>query len=424
MTTELVKVDPQEFGLEVSKASKIEQSFAPIIVERDALIKVYENILTQEITPETCKAAKELRLKLVKVRTSTDKVHRAEKAFFLAAGKFVDAWKNKTNTVTSEMETKLSEIENYYVELERKRIEELEAERNKIVSELTETPAANLGLMEQSVFDSYVTGLKVQKESAEKAEREAEEERQRVEKENALHHARKEDVLHLWNFMDDDVKALHFGQFTAEEWGKLTTALNEKKAAYDKEQAKIKAENERLRKEAEEKERLAKIEREKAEKKAAEEKAEQDRLLAIERKKQEELQAELKAKQDAEIAAKREAERILELRESRKILLKPFSEYVPKIIPDLGELDSSEWEDFFIEISRAKENKEKEEKERIAAEKAAKAAPDKDKLNAFIESLSLPNIELTSMEAAAIESDIRTKFENFKKWAKAQIETI
>ena len=69
MTTELVKIDPKEFGLDESNVVTIEQAFTPKIIERDALLELYAPFLTAEITPELCKQAKELRLKFVKNRT-------------------------------------------------------------------------------------------------------------------------------------------------------------------------------------------------------------------------------------------------------------------------------------------------------------------------------------------------------------------
>ena len=133
MSTELVKVDPKEFGLEVEQVSTIEQAFLPKIQEREALVAIYDQLITSELTPELSKQAKEVRLKLVKVRTGIAEIHKTQKAFFLAAGRFVDAWKNKETLPVEQMEERLSEIENYYINLEKARIEKLQIERLEMV---------------------------------------------------------------------------------------------------------------------------------------------------------------------------------------------------------------------------------------------------------------------------------------------------
>ena len=116
---ELVKVDPKEFGLEVKQGETIEKSFLPKIQERDAISTIYGQLITSEITPELCKQARELRLKLVKVRTGISDIHKVEKAFYRAGGLYVDALKNKHTTPVEQMEEKLFEIENYYINIEK-----------------------------------------------------------------------------------------------------------------------------------------------------------------------------------------------------------------------------------------------------------------------------------------------------------------
>ena len=113
---ELEKINPTEFGLEVSQVETIEQAFLPKIQEREALVAIYDQLIKSELTPELCKEAKEVRLKLVKVRTGIADIHKTQKAFFLAAGRFVDAWKNKETLPVEQMEDKLSEIENAILE--------------------------------------------------------------------------------------------------------------------------------------------------------------------------------------------------------------------------------------------------------------------------------------------------------------------
>jgi len=71
MNTELL--NPKEYGLDEVQVVTIEQAFAPKIAERDGLIAIYEQVITKELTDETCKEAGDLRRKLVKVRTGIAK---------------------------------------------------------------------------------------------------------------------------------------------------------------------------------------------------------------------------------------------------------------------------------------------------------------------------------------------------------------
>ena len=82
-------IDPKEFGLEKTEVKGIEAAFAPKIAERNQLNKIYEQIIKKELSPELAEEAGDLRKKLVKVRTGIDKIHKSQKSFFLAAGRFV-----------------------------------------------------------------------------------------------------------------------------------------------------------------------------------------------------------------------------------------------------------------------------------------------------------------------------------------------
>jgi hypothetical protein len=84
-----------------------------------------------------------------------------KKPFFFAAGKFVDAWKNKETAPVEQMEEKLSEIEKYFENLEKERIAKLESDRLELTKQYTEHPEFGLGQMAENVFNLYLIGLKV-----------------------------------------------------------------------------------------------------------------------------------------------------------------------------------------------------------------------------------------------------------------------
>lgn len=251
---ELQRINPLDFGLDVFDAgvSSIEEAFQPKIAEYNGFISVYEQIIIKELSPELCKEARELRLKLVKVRTGISDVHKSQKAFFLAAGKFVDAWKNKSTLPVEQMEQKLEDIEKHYEKIEAARIEQVKMARISELAVYGSVFPDGLGSMADEVYANYLAGVvhshKLKKEAEEKAEAER-------------------------------------------------IAAAAKVAA---EQVAMRIENEKLKAEAQERERLAAIERKKADDalreeraKAEKEKQERERLeKEIESSKAEEKQAD------------------------------------------------------------------------------------------------------------------------------------
>lgn len=344
--TALVKVDPKEFGLDEMQAQKIENAFIPVITERNALALMYSEIIVKEITPELVKEAAQLRLKLVKVRTGTGKIHKAEKAFYLAGGRFVDAWNNRNVVAIEHMEEKLSEIENYYTNIEKQRIADLQKEREALLApyNVENISALNLGAMAEAVWTNFLSGT----------------------------------------------KAGHEAKLAAEKQAEADRIAKEKAEADERE--RIKADNIRLQKENDEKERLRiaekaktdallKMEREKADKlleaqrvRAAKDKAAADAKLKAANEEKERLQREAKEKADAELKAKQEAEQ--------------------------------------------------KEKERVAAEKKAAKAPDKTKLKIWVASIALTEINVSQHECIAAAKVIQEKFNAFKIWANSQIENL
>lgn len=140
-----------------------------------------------------------------------------------------------------------------------------------------------------------------------------------------------------------------------------------KEKAIQEEQEQIRKENERLKKEAEEKEKALEIERKKIE-------AENQAKFEAERKEREIIYAELKAKEAKERAGKLAIE------------------------------------------AREKEKKESELK--------ASMAPDKEKLEKWINAIELPKLTLSTVNATATAAVINEKLEAFKNWALKQIENL
>ncbi len=338
-------IDPQEYGLEKKEVISIEKAFTPKITERKELEKIYKKVITKELGPEAYKEARELRLKLVKVRTGIAGVHKSQKAYFLAAGKFVDAWKNKETLPVTQMEEKLSEIENHEKIMEQKRLEALQLHRAEELSEyVDDAHERDLSSMDDDVWAAYLEAKKQAHKERIEAERIAEEKRIALEKAKQLHADRKEILLPYWNFLENEVKDTDFSQINEIDFNDLVETLKSEKLEHENEQKRIREENERLRLESEErakkeaKERKEREEKERKEREAYEtklkaEREENERIQREEREKREKAEAELKAKKEAEQRAKKEAEEKIQAE-----LNKGDSEKVKDLIGDLENL--------------------------------------------------------------------------------------
>jgi hypothetical protein len=300
MNNNLVKINAADYGLEESKASQIEAQFKPMLAKMTELEKEYNEVIKLPIdNPETATKAKELRLQYVKVRTGTAEIHKEQKAFYLAGGRFVDGWKNAQLFASQGIEEKLKEIETYQERLEEQRIEKLRDERWDKISQYSEVEPAALGQMDNDTFNALLAGYKANHEAKLEAERQAELARQESERKANLLNERKDQSRIFGNLFDWNALNL---ETTQSEFDQLVNNAKEAqlKAEREAEELKLKAE-----KEAKENERL----RKESEKIEAERQAERNRIAELEKaekaRKAIEL-AELEAKKKAELAGDKE----------------------------------------------------------------------------------------------------------------------
>lgn len=358
---EIIKVNPEEYGIEAKKASELTGNLPQIKSERDILSQRYEEVVKMDIeNPETAKIARELRIKIRDNRTKgIDVWHKTTKDFFLKGGQFIDAIKRVEIAVNQRMEENLESIEKYFENKEKERKAKLNEERLSILEPYSEfVPfGINFGEISEEEFTKILNGSKLQFEAKLEEERKVEEERLRIEKITKLHYERKEQLLPLWQFLDDTT--INFGKLSEELFASIKSVANSKKVDYEAEQERIRVENEKLAAEKAELEAKSKKERE-----------QQEAKLKKEREEKAALEAELQAKKEAEVKALKEAD-------------------------------------------------EKAEKERIEAEKLAKA-PIKKQMSVWVNSFELPTTEIQNEKVDLIKQ----KFEAFKNWSLKQIEGL
>ena len=365
MENTIIQINPTDYGLTSETAANIAAQFKPMLDKMTELEEEFNKVVKMPLgEPSTEIAAKALKQSYVKVRTGTASIHKEQKDFYLKGGRFVDGWKNAQLFASQGKEQALDDIINYRAKLEQERIERLQAERIELVRPYVEDlTGLDLGRMQDDVFEAYLSAKKKAHEDRIAAELAAEKERQRLAETSRLYHARRNELMNLWQFASDELKGDNLGELPAEKYENFKAAAANAKAEHEEEEARIRAEADRLAREKAEAERKAAAERAEAQRKI-------DEANAAARKAEQEA-ARMKAEQEA--AAR------------------------------------------------------KAEQERLAAEKAAKAeadrlakAPIKQRMKLWVDSFELPE----SSEDNPTAGVIRAKFASFKEWAVAQIESL
>ena len=312
MKTEIIKIDPKEFGLKKDRASEITKGLATILKEKEILCEQYGKVIKLETTKENVPAFRALRLQIRDNRTKgIEAWHKVNKEFFLRGGQFVDAIKRIEVEENTHMEEQLLKGEKHFEIIEAERKTKLKIDREKALEKYEiETEHLQLGEMADDVWNKYFNGVKLEHEQSIAAEKKAEEERIAKEK------------------------------------------------ADREEQERIRKDNERLQKEAEAKEKQMQAERAEAEakQKAIEEKARKEREEA-EAKAQKEaearakIEAELQAKKDAEIKAEAD-KNAAETKEERAPDKQKLIELAGRFsAPKLPEVKSKEAKEILKEVS-------------------------------------------------------------------------
>jgi len=189
--------------------------------------------------------------------------------------------------------------------------------------------------------------------------------------------------------------------------------LEDSKFAYDARiAAQLKAEQDKAQREKEEAEERERIRleniklREEAEKREKEQ-AELNAMIEAERKENERVQNEHRKAEEERIAAIEEKAR--KEREAAETERKRIQ----------AELDAKKEEE-----RKEAERKQAEERAKKEAEKKAAKAPDKEKLFAMLNAVTLPGSNVKTEEGINVDAVIREKFESFKKWSISVIETM
>lgn len=281
-----------ESGLQPIEAETIKTSYAPYFVQLTEIKEASTKINFENPTDIDEKIARDLRLKLVKVRTGSESIKDERKRIHLLKSNAEQAAWNliKANCLVDE--ERFMQVEKKREIAEKARKEALKVERIEVLhpyKDFVSFDFIDLGAMNDEAFANLLNGAKLSLESKLAADKKAEEERlAAIEAEKKRQAEIEAENLKLKAEAEAKEKAL---------------AIEREKVAKEQKAAEEKAAKEKAEIEAK-----AKLEREAAEKKAAAERKAQEAKLAAEKQKADLLAAELKKKQDAELKAKAESE--------------------------------------------------------------------------------------------------------------------
>jgi hypothetical protein len=373
----IADIDVEQLGIEAKRALNIQSSFLPKFEEYKGYQEVYAGLIKQEITPELCEEANTLKNKLVKVRTGIDKIHKTEKRYYLAAGRFIDALKNKLQEPGIQMEENLKEIADHYKIKEQQRLEKLQKDREELLSKyVEEVEGRDLCSMEDDVWEAY---LEVQKKRHEerievcRKEREGEEKRARL---VALNEERKEKLIPYWGLLKEGQQSSNFGVMKEDEFKALLKSVKAEKKKDDDHKKELEKEAKALRKEKEKR-----------------------RELSLSRS--EELGK-----------AKRFVESTKELGDMTSAEYKKVSDSANKKYEEHRANQKR-----LRELEEAEAKKAEQEKKRLEEEVALKNKSENEQLSSWVNSFEI--------EESPVENDvaelITSKFEAFKKWSIGQM---
>lgn len=294
MGNDLMVLDvPELQTIELSKAKQIKAVFEPMAAMLADFEAAYIEVIQEsekEVTSEVMARAKRLRLDIGKVRIEAEKVRKAQKDEYLRAGKAIDGVSNVLKWAITDKEKKLKEIEDHFETQKKLKREALQQERaEKLILYVEDAHERNLADMDEDVWIAYLGAKKQAYDDRIAAEQKAEEER--IAREKAEHEERAR--------IRKENERLKKEAIEREKKEKA------EKAKRDREEAARKDKEDKERKERERKEQE---EREAHEAELRKERAEKERIEREEKAKREKLEAKIRDTEEKERKAREEAE--------------------------------------------------------------------------------------------------------------------
>lgn len=339
---ELMQV-AEKSNINITKAKAYAMGYAPYMEQVNELSLVLKDLDKESPTSEDALKARRARLDLVKVRKAAEDKKSKDKEIIVIEGRLIDGLFNVVKNAAQLTESEYLEIEKHQERAEEARKEALKSKRSLLLEPYeTDLTYIAIGEMSDDQFNAFFQSQKTAFEAKKEAERLAEISRIEAEK-----------------------------KAEADRIAKEKAEIDERERI-KKENAKLKAAQEKLKKEQDtERKRLAEIQV----KKDAEDKKERERLAKIQAEK-DRIAAEEKAKLEAENK---------------------------KIAQELAAKKAKE-----LQEARVKKEAEEAEKAKL---KAASLAPDKEKINAmYLEIKNFKFPELNDPDAIKLIEEVKQGF--------------
>lgn len=241
----------KDSGIAITKAEKIASGYTEFVLaaqEQANKLKVLQKGNKDDVA-----IAKRIRIDLGKICSLAEKKKAEDKALILVETRFIDSLYGAVNGFARLTQEEAKEVETYFEKQEAERIAKIAEERCAKTAEYgMDGTSLNLGVMEDTTFETFLNGLKLQFEAKQAAELEAEQKRIESEQKQQIFTDRKI-ILAPYSFFH---KAELTSDTTDEEFEKMLSAAQQAKLDHD-------LETERLRKEAEEKAKVTKERNEK-----------------------------------------------------------------------------------------------------------------------------------------------------------------
>lgn len=128
---ELMHIETPE-GLTEKEVNPVKEAFRPVIEEISKYEERYLELakIDGEPTKEQAAEARAIRLKIVKCRTSSDKIHKTQKAHAQTFARYVDGMKTKIKSESQVRESRLRLIEDWEKDRANEKLEAMINSRN------------------------------------------------------------------------------------------------------------------------------------------------------------------------------------------------------------------------------------------------------------------------------------------------------
>lgn len=318
----------------IDNGEQIHKAFAPFfkdakLLEAEALALV----VTSADQYEEMNRARDMRKALQRIRLDAEEAKKTLKADVLLRGRAIDGMFNIIQFAIKPLEKHLENQEKFAELLAEKEKSEIKAKREAELTQYgVDVTFIHVEDMPADVYENFLS--KAKKEFDDKVEAEKKAESDRLEKERldkVEMDRRLEFAPYSFLLVGDapDFRGMRDHEFIA-----FMDGMKKAKASHDEEQERVKAENERLKKESEEADRKKNAE-------LAKQKAEQDEKLRIEQEQRKKAEAELESKRQQEAQAKAEADAKAKADEEarRKALLSPDKDKLMKLAEEISSIE-------------------------------------------------------------------------------------